>query len=449
MKKVIKYVLLYMCVLALVLQPVAVLAYDTSDFADIEYTNDLDEFTEWSNSLLTGVSGDTGYFTTTWTSDLDSFMYSCISSYAITSSNTLFIHYDGYYIAVPLYDGGVFDYVDESYVSFTPDGSYVCYRAADSSPTSVSTYTFPGTVVYAKGEDPFIYSPYLTYYYLINPLLYTHIVYDASYSGDDSSDDDSSSDTIPDVTPDPDNPTDNGSNYPMNIYYQIGLWLAANFRCYTPSGYSFNSTWVGVGQELTYEYLCKTNMDSETVTLTLSDGSTVTVDNYLYGTNTDYSSNLANIYSMLSSIKTYSYTIASRLNTTNSRLSNLDSDINDQMDETQAKLDEIYPEEEIEINNTIADTVTDDSTGHGLTATNISNGKDAVDEGISTFELDTSGSSYTSPFSALSDSDWSFWTETTYDNLGSGYSFDEAELMDEDTDVFDDQQTTLLDLLGW
>ena len=253
-------------------------------------------------------------------------------------------------------------------------------------------------------------------------------------------------------------PPDSGSYtdvFDKNIYYQLGLFLSSNFNCYTPNGNThFNSGWVGVGLALTYDYLCKINKSSQNVTVTLADGTSAQLPNYLYSndsaTLSSINDHLSYIHSNTTTGNSYLSTISSRVNTTNTRLNTLNTTINNQMNAVNNKLETAFPSDQAAINDFIAEDLMDDTSGNGLTINRIASSKSDLDDGLNTFKLDTSESQYSNPFSALSDADWSFWSQNTLNNLGSAYSysFSEASLMSED-DVFTANQNDLLNLLGW
>lgn len=269
---------------------------------------------------------------------------------------------------------------------------------------------------------------------------YNKYIYDSSY--------------IPSpLDPDPNDPASiNGVNYPLNIYYQLGLMFSQNFICYTPDGQTiFNPTWVGVGQALTYDYLCKTNKNSPTVSINLANGNTVTLSNYLYG-DPDYSADITNISSNVASCKSSLSTISSRVNTTNTKLNTINTTITNQLTplnnniaDVTDRLENAFPDDQAALNDSIAETLLDDTSGSGLTAAKVSNAKSDFDDALSVYSI----TSNTDALSAITGGDWSFWSQTTLNNLGSGYSFNINGLLMDDIDVFESNQQTLINMLGW
>lgn len=116
------------------------------------------------------------------------------------------------------------------------------------------------------------------------------------------------------------------------------------------------------------------------------------------------------------------------------------------------RINNAFPQDEIGINTAVAQTVLDDTDGTGLTASKVAQSKFALDNNASIFNVDTTGGQYTTPADAITHGDWSFWSQTTVDNLGTGYTFSidslDAELMG-DNDIYDENISALRRLIGW
>lgn len=128
------------------------------------------------------------------------------------------------------------------------------------------------------------------------------------------------------------------------------------------------------------------------------------------------------------------------------------SSLNSSVDALNTKVNNAFPQDEIGINTAVAQTVLDDTEGTGLTASKVAQSKFALDDNASIFQIDTTGGQYTTPADAITHGDWSFWSQTTVDNLGSEYTFSidslDAELMD-DNDIYDENISALRRLIGW
>lgn len=197
----------------------------------------------------------------------------------------------------------------------------------------------------------------------------------------------------------------------QNLYLQNGLMYGLNFHCATPDGQTiFNSSWSGVAEVLTYDFLCKTNPNQPNVSVASWDGVNHTYSNYIYENNQNipnYTDTLALINSRVNSILINTSTTNSRLNTINNSVNAVNNNLNT-----------IFPSDERLINDSIADAVLDDSNDSGLTTSKITTTKSDLDDGLSAFEVDTSGSVYSSPFAAISNPDnWLFFSQDTAANL--------------------------------
>lgn len=127
-------------------------------------------------------------------------------------------------------------------------------------------------------------------------------------------------------------------------------------------------------------------------------------------------------------------------------------DAADTLGNIASKINNAFPQDEIGINTAVAQTVLDDTDGTGLTASKVAQSKFALDDNASIFTIDTTGGQYATPADAITHGDWSFWSQTTVDNLGSGYTFSidslDAELMG-DNDIYDENISALRRLIGW
>lgn len=126
---------------------------------------------------------------------------------------------------------------------------------------------------------------------------------------------------------------------------------------------------------------------------------------------------------------------------------------NDRLYEIRDKLDMVFPEEFSELNDEIISQVTDDSDGLGLTVDKISNAKGGLDEGLSSYSVDTSDAEYSDPFSATTHQDWRFFSQTTANNLTvhdfNSRSTKSSSATYDNLDLYDQNRKSLYDLLGW
>lgn len=164
-----------------------------------------------------------------------------------------------------------------------------------------------------------------------------------------------------------------------------------------------NDLFTPIGYWLDYDFKCKFLYNNPTVPIIDTDGNAVMHANYLYP-----------LYNSLSSIAA------------------------------------AFPDREAVINDAIADSVLDDSSGSGLTVSKISVAKSDLDDSLSKFSVTIgSDAEYSGVGSALDGQDWSFWSQQTFDNCYM-FTFDpfEAQLMD-DVDVATQEDSLFKQLVGW
>lgn len=190
-----------------------------------------------------------------------------------------------------------------------------------------------------------------------------------------------SSDVLPPDIENPDDPDGLLANY---LYY----FIRSNFF-YRDGNSVLNDSWVPVSQYLTYDMFCKLNILDSTVVVGNNE-----MPNYL---NLFYGEMTA-ILAAIDSID----------------LDSIDSNIAD----IKSDLETAFPAEESEINAAIADAIMDTESDNHISAAGIVQSKSDLDEGLSAFEVDTSGSVYSSPFAAISNPDnWLFFSQDTAANL--------------------------------
>lgn len=222
-------------------------------------------------------------------------------------------------------------------------------------------------------------------------------------------------------------------NWP-NFIYLITSWFFYNGIMRTnlpgePATWN-NSNWISIADALTYQFLCQTNLGQNDVTWGNN-----TYPNYLY------------------QVTELMYMIDESIGRFSDNIEDLDIEsIGSDIADIKSNIELAFPSDESAINNVIAETVLDDTDSTGLTASKVTQGKHALDDNASIFALDTSGGEYSSPADAITHGDWSFWSQTTVDNLGSRYTFSieslDAELMD-DNDIYDENISALRRLIGW
>lgn len=207
--------------------------------------------------------------------------------------------------------------------------------------------------------------------------------------------------------------------------YQIQEMFMNNYLYYlTTTGSWRNRGFPAVGEALAYFMNCMQNPSSENVTYQISADELYENDESYQIINGDgYISRHNFLY-----------------------------DTTNQISDIVRKLNLAFPDNQAAINDGIGEAVLDNTDGNGLTLQGVISGKMATDEGINTYKLDVSGSQYSTPFAALNGGDWSFWSQTTQNNLGLGYTFtfdpNTATLMDGE-DIVDSNKRNLLNLLGW
>lgn len=117
------------------------------------------------------------------------------------------------------------------------------------------------------------------------------------------------------------------------------------------------------------------------------------------------------------------------------------------------KLENVFPSELVALNDSIVEAVTNDDNGFGLTEAKVGNTKAAFDDGLSTFDVDTSGAEYSNPFQAVTHGDWRFFSTETANNL-TVQNFNNSRSLkksgsDEDLEFYNEDQSLLKNLLGW
>lgn len=226
-----------------------------------------------------------------------------------------------------------------------------------------------------------------------------------------------------------------------NLYKWIASYIGLNYLAYNPTAETaINTNWISVGQALTAYYTALTNLTSPTLSVYNINGTITSFVNPFYRV-------LSAIDMVYSATSDTSDGIADLINAVPD-ISSIESDISS----INQNIGAAFPSNERIINTAIATSVLDDSEGTGLTTTKVVQGKLTLDDNASIFALDTSGGDYSSPADAITHGDWSFWSQTTVDNLGSGYTFSidslDAELMG-DNDIYDENISALRRLIGW
>lgn len=229
-----------------------------------------------------------------------------------------------------------------------------------------------------------------------------------------------SSDVLPPDIENPDDPDGLLANY---LYYLI----RSNFF-YRDGNSVLNNSWVPVSQYLTYDYLCKINFGFSEVSFNNNS-----YPNYLF--------QLSELLYMMdeSTGRLADYIEELELEDVGSNLADIKSD-----------LEVAFPAAEVAINDSVADTVLDDSFGSGLTASKIVGAKSDLDDSLSKFSVSLgSDAEFSGVGSALDGQDWSFWSQQTFDNCYM-FTFDpfEAQLMDND-DLATQEYSLFKQLLGW
>lgn len=188
-------------------------------------------------------------------------------------------------------------------------------------------------------------------------------------------------------------------NWP-NFVYMIASWFFYNGVMNTNlPGQSQTVNYpgtVGIGAALTYDWLCKVNLGNSTVSYLGND-----YPNYLF---------------QLSELM---YMIDESIGHFADNIEDLDiGSIGSDISSIKSDIEAAFPAEEAEVNAAIADAIMDPESDNHISAAGIVQSKSYLDEGLSAFDVDTSGSVYSSPFAAISNPDnWIFFSQDTAANL--------------------------------
>lgn len=176
---------------------------------------------------------------------------------------------------------------------------------------------------------------------------------------------------------------------------------------------------------------------------------TMILETYLHH-NESYFANLSNNLALFANnqnrIQAYVSGLIPSVDGIEDQLLNLNSSV----DAFINKFDAAFPSAEADINDAIANSVLDDSSDSGLTVSKISGAKSNLDDSLSKFSVNIgSAAEFSGVGSALDGQDWSFWSQQTFDNCYM-FTFDpfEAQLMD-DEDVATQEDNLFKHLLGW
>lgn len=406
------YVVLGLCVLGLVLQPVIVFAdsYSLSYSDYLDWLSDLTGYTFQlfsSEDLPSVITGSEYYHS----DSIISMFYNSGYPFAFISdlpSNIPVINYSAvFYRSFASSDGlGLTHY-------FTLDGTWMNisrYMVAVYPPQNVESIVG----IYIGGDFSFFYGEHL-------------------YRVSNSSSSSPSIPTYPDGSSNTYQPDANYGevNWP-NFVYSLTSWFFYNgiMRTNLPGDTATwnNSNWISIADALTYQFLCQTNFGSSEVTWGNN-----TFPNYLY--------QLSDLMYMMdeSTGRLADYLEELELEDVGSNLADIKSD-----------LEAAFPAAEVAINDSVADTVLDDSSGSGLTASKIVSAKTDLDDSLSKFSVTLgSDAEFSGVGSALDGQDWSFWSQQTFDNCYM-FTFDpfEAQLMDGE-DVATQEDSLFKNLLGW
>lgn len=412
------YVVLALCVLGLVLQPIKIFALNilSSDYSDlVNNLNNIGDGHQFNNiTNLSASSAGYGVFSRAVSDCMDLFGESLslsdgfYSPYALfdgeyylfalafleqisSSTTTYYRGYIYFYNNPPNAVNGVFDGSDMlmgcAYQYNFSTGSYSVYKVADFYNDDVTfinssiRHYFPIGVFGING----------TYYAIEN---YTNDYITPSIPVPDLP-------NYPDGTGNTYNPDANSGqvNWP-NFIYMIASWFFYNGVMNTnlpgqSQTFNYPGT-VGIGAALTYDWLCKVNLGNSTVSYLGND-----YPNYLF---------------QLSELM---YMIDESIGHFADNIEDLDiGSIGSDIFSIKSDLEAAFPEDEAEINSAIADAIMDPESDNHISAAGIVQSKSDLDEGLSAFEVDTSGSVYSSPFAAISNPDnWLFFSQDTAANL--------------------------------
>lgn len=441
------YVVLALCILGMVFQPIKI-------FADSFLFNDYDSFISALNSgtsynfvnannfaASSGVrlAGELAFSTIAF--DLDesfnfrSALFNPIMIFDETEDMYPFvtINYLTHYIIVYVY---FYDSPINVINGYIPNDSFLvsCGATYDTNNGSVSirdggsSFDAPSLQLFANLQNAF-YMPYGA------------IGFDGVYYAIEGYTDEFVTPFIP--VPDlPNYPNGNGNTYNPdansgqvnwpNFVYMIASWFFYNGVMNTNiPGQSQTVNYpgtVGIGSALTYDFLCKVNMGNSTVSYQGND-----YPNYLF--------QLSELMYMMDESTGHlaDYIEELELEDVGSNLADIKSD-----------LEAAFPAAEVAINDSVADTVLDNSSGSGLTASKIVGAKSDLDDSLSKFSVSLgSDAEFSGVGSALDGQDWSFWSQQTFDNCYM-FTFDpfEAQLMDGE-DVATHEDNLFKQLLGW
>lgn len=399
-KRLFKYAILALCVLGLVLQPVNIFADQSTyrTYSDV-------------NSLLSGIADYFGVssFTSLYTETAPSGFPSLNTITSYCDNNN--INYSSCILKYHLHSNGnkyvyIMPSLNISSVSTSPNDYVYSYAATNNgvrltvsgSTISAATQLTTSTVLFYSAS----YDTTTIGYYLFNGVNFTvsgstpqmNFVYlENSSSGGGSGGGSSSSST--DI--------DNTDFY--EYMQDLISFMAFNFHGYVHSANSgqgsvVNTNWISVGQWLTILFNGSQNLSSQNISYTDLYGNIQTAVNPFYWTekNLEYlRSGQELMYNKLNSI-------ASNTN-----------DIGDIAD----RLEMAFPDNQAAMNDSIAVQILDDTNGTGLTVSKITSAKSDLDDGIDTFEVDSSGITWSNPFTALLNLDWAWFSQTTAQNLQS------------------------------
>lgn len=422
------YVILALCVLALVLQPVKV-------FADDYYYNSENEFISELNSILGGEYFSTFEIDQTVGNIVGDFIVDFGSgSYSVTLDDIIggwffysqqlstLIVYPKQTMVIKSFSAGGTVTSTWTTVRYIYRNGSITEQAAQSRNTPLYKRNATGQTlaynIYSDNSASVFIDPYNNSYNYDPDYLDPSIPSIPSYpSGDSNS-------YVPDA--------DIGQvNWP-NFIYALTSWFFYNgiMRTNLPGEDATwnNSNWISIADALTYQFLCQTNFGSSEVTWGNN-----TYPNYLY--------QLSDLMYMMdeSTGRLADYIEELELEDVGSNLADIKSD-----------LEAAFPAAEVAINDSVADTVLDDSSGSGLTASKIVGAKSDLDDSLSKFSISLgSDAEFSGVGSALDGQDWSFWSQQTFDNCYM-FTFDpfEAQLMD-DEDVAIQEDSLFKQLLGW